>query len=158
MLGMVAYSIDLRQRVLAAVDAGELTQQEIARRFAVSTRWIRKLVARRAQTGEIGPQPNSGGRKPLIDGESAQALRDAIAQDPDATLEELRQAIGFGGCTVTVWRAIERLKITRKKSRCGPRSNSTRRSPRSGRSGASGWGPSTRTASSSSTRATPRRP
>jgi transposase len=155
---MVAYSIDLRKRVLAAVDAGEETQQQIARRFTVSARWIRKLVARRAETGEIGPQPNPGGRKPVIQGQTAQALRDAIAKDPDATLEELREAIGFGGCTVTIWRAIERLKITRKKSRCGRRSSSTRRSSPSGRSGPSGWGRSTRTGSSSSTRATPRRP
>jgi transposase len=94
---MVPYSIDLRQRVLAAVDAGEQTQQQIARRFTVSTRWIRKLVARR--------------------GEAAEALRDVIARNPDATPDELRQAIGFEGCTVTVWRAIERLRITRKKTR-----------------------------------------
>jgi putative transposase len=154
---MVAYSIDLRERVLAAVDAGEETQQEVARRFTVSTRWIRKLVARRAETGAIGPKPNLGGRKPLIQGQTAQALRDAIAKDPDATLEELREAIGFGGCAVTVWRAIERLKITRKKSRCGRRSSSTRRLPASDRSGPSGWARSTRTGSSSSTRVTPRR-
>jgi transposase len=155
---MVAYSIDLRERVLAAVDAGEATQEQIARRFLVSSRWIRKLMARRAQTGEIAPQPNPGGRKPLIQGEAAQALRAAIAEHPDATLDEVREAIGFGGCLVTLWRAIKRLGITRKKSRCGRRSNSTRRSPHSGRSGPSGWGRWTRTGSSSSTRATPRRP
>ena len=155
---MMPYSIDLRQRVLDAVDAGQETQQQIATRFTVSTRWIRKIVARRDQTGQIGPEPNAGGRKPLIQGESAQALRDAIAKDPDATLEELREAIGSEGCTVTIWRAIKRLKITRKKSRCGPRSSSTRRSPSSGRSGPSGWAPSTPTGSSSSTRAAPRRP
>ena len=155
---MVAYSIDLRERVLAAVDAGEESQERIAERFTVSSRWIRKLIARRAQTGEIGPKPNTGGRKPLIQGEAAQALREAIAKTPDAPLHEVREAIGFGGCLVTLWRAIKRLNITRKKSRCGRRSNSTPRCSRSGRNGSSGWGRSTRTGSSSSTRATPRRP
>lgn len=155
---MMAYSIDLRERVLAAVDAGEETQQEVAKRFTVSSRWIRKLIARRAETGEIGPKPNPGGRKPLVHGEAAQALRDAIAKAPDAPLHELREAIGFGGCLVTLWRAIKRLDITRKKSRCGRRSSSTRKPLPSGRSGPSGWGRSTRTGSSSSTRATPRRP
>ena len=58
---MVAYSIDLRERVLAAVDAGEATQEQIAKRFLVSSRWIRKLIARRVETGEIGPKPNPGG-------------------------------------------------------------------------------------------------
>jgi transposase len=155
---MVAYPIDLRVRVLAAVDAGEETQERIAERFLVSSRWIRKLIARRMETGEIGPKPNPGGRKPLIQGETAQALRSAIADKPDATLHELRETLGFEGCLATVWRAIKRLSITRKKSRCGRRSNSTRKSSPSGRSGVDGWARSIRTGSSSSTRATPRRP
>lgn len=155
---MVAYSIDLRERVLTAVDAGEETQKQIAERFLVSARWIRKLIAQRDQTGEIGPKPNASGRKPMIQGEAVQTLRDTIAENPDATLNEVREAIGFEGCLVTVWRAIKRLNITRKKSRYGRKSNSTRKSSPSGRSGANGWGRSIRTGSSSSTRATRRRP
>jgi transposase len=113
---MVPYSIDLRERVLKAVDVGEGTQEQIAERFSVSARWIRKLLARRAATGSIAPEPNRGGRKSLIRGEAAESLRAAVRDDPDATLEELRQATGFTGCLMTVWRAIERLKITRKES------------------------------------------
>ena len=155
---MVPYSIDLRERVLMAVDAGEGTQEEIARRFRVSARWIRKLLARRAATGSIAPQPNGGGRKAVIQGEAAETLRAAVRDDPDATLAEFRQATGIKGCLMTFWRALDRLKITRKKSRCGPRSNSTRRSSHSGRSGASGRRGSTRAGSSFATRVTPRRP
>jgi transposase len=154
---MVAYSMDLRERVVRAVDAGEGTQEQIATRFSVSARWIRSLLSRRAATGSIAPKPNAGGRKRLIQGEAAETLRAAVKNAPDASLEELRATIGFGGCLMTVWRAIERLKITRKKSPCGPRSNSTRRSSHSGRSGSSGRRGSTRAGSSSSTRATPRR-
>ena len=141
-----------------AVDAGEGTQEEIAKRFRVSARWIRKLLARRAATGSIAPEPNGGGRKALIQGEAAETLRAAVRDNPDATLAELREVTGFKGCLRTVWRTIERLKITRKKRRCGPTSNSTRRSSPSGQSGASGRRGSTRIGSSSSTRATPRRP
>jgi transposase len=112
---MVPYSIDLRERVLRAVDAGEGTQEQIAERFRVSARWIRKLLARRAATGSIVPEPNRGGRKALIQGEAAESLRAAVRDAPDATLEELREATGFTGCLMTVWRAIGRLKITRKK-------------------------------------------
>jgi transposase len=155
---MIAYSRDLRERVLAAVDAAEGTQQEIARRFRVSARWIRKMLALRARTGSVAPKPKSGGRKLLIQGATADALKEAIHKSPDATLEELRQATGFNGCLMTVWRAIERLKITRKKSRYGRRSSLIRKSPPSGRRGASGWARSTRTGSSSALRATPRRP
>ena len=155
---MVAYSIDLRERVLAAMDEGEETQEQIARRFHVSARWIRRLIARRTATGSIAPKPNGGGRKLLIQGEAAEALRGAIADRPDATLQELREVTGFRGCLMTIWRAIERLEITRKKSPCEPKSNSTPGCSHSGRSGSSGWKQSTRTGLSSSTRVTPRRP
>src|SRR3954468_1258756 len=101
---MVPYSIDLRERVLTAVDAGEDTQEEVAARFRVSARWIRKLLARRAATGSIAPEPNRGGRKVLIQGEAAESLRAAVRDDPDATLEELREATGFAGCPVSVLR------------------------------------------------------
>src|SRR5512142_2370866 len=125
---MTPYAIDLRQRVVMAADAGAESQEQIARRFSVSARWIRKLLAQRAQTGSIASKPKAGGRKPLIQGEVAESLRAAVRATPDATLEELREAIGFGGCLMTVWRSLQRLKITRKKSRCGLRSNSTQRS------------------------------
>ena len=155
---MVAYSEDLRERVLAAVDAAEGTQQEIAKRFRVSARWIRRMLALRATTGSVAPKPRSGGRKLLIQGERADALQAALRKKPDATLQELCDATGFDGCLMTVWRALRRLNITRKKSPSGRKNNSTRKSRPSGKSGASGWGPSTRTVSSSSTKATPRQP
>jgi transposase len=117
---MVPYSNDLRERVLIALDAGEGTQDEIAGRFRVSARWIRKLLARRIATGSIAPRPNGGGRKLSIQAEVAEALRAAVQDDPDATLEELRSATGSSGCLMTVWRAIERLKITRKKKSLRP--------------------------------------
>jgi transposase len=116
---MIPYSIDLRQRVLRAVDAGEDSQEQIARRFSISARWIRKLLAQRTDTGSIAPKPKAGGRKQLIQGEAAESLRAAVREAPDATLEELREAIGFGGCLMTIWRSRQRLKITRKKISAG---------------------------------------
>jgi transposase len=155
---MVAYSQDLRARVLAAVDAAEGTQEEIAQRFRVSARWIRKMLALRASTGSIAPKPRSGGRKLLIQGQTADALQTSIRNAPDGTLQELREATGFHGCLMTVWRAIRRLNITRKKSRYTRRNSLTQESRLSGKSGASGWGRSTRTDSSSSMKVMPRRP
>jgi transposase len=152
------YSADLRERVIRAVDAGEGTQEQIAKRFSVSSRWIRWLLARRAATGSIAPKPHGGGRKPLLQGTAVESLRAAVGTAPDATLEELREMIGFGGCLMTVWRALVRLKITRKKSPCGPRSNATPRSSRNGKSGSGVPRVSTRAGSSSSTRVMPRRP
>jgi transposase len=155
---MVAYSEDLRERVVAAVDAAEGTQQEIAKRFRVSARWIRKMLALRATTGSVAPKPKSGGRKLLIQGEKADALQVALRNKPDATLQELCEVTRFDGCLMTVWRALRRLNVTRKKSRSGRKSSLTPRSWPTGKNGASGWSKSTRTGSSSSTKATPKQP
>jgi hypothetical protein len=38
---MNAYSMDLRERVVAACDAGDATREQVAARFSVSVRWIR---------------------------------------------------------------------------------------------------------------------
>ena len=116
---MKAYSTDLRERVVAACDAGNATREQIALRFSVSVAWIRKLIRQRRETGSIAPRPRGGGRAPAFDGEAALRLRDAVRADDDATLEELARAAGVSCCPSAVHRALARLGITRKKSRGG---------------------------------------
>src|SRR4051794_2312958 len=65
---MAPYSNDVRERVLMAGDAGEGTREEVAGRFRVSARWVRKLLARRIATGSVAPKPDGGGREPSIRG------------------------------------------------------------------------------------------
>jgi len=114
---MKAYSTDLRERVVAACDTGDATREQIAARFSVSVAWIRKLVRQRRETGSIDPKPRSGGRAPAFDHEAASRLREAVRADNDATLRELAHAAGVTCCASAVHRALNRLGITRKKSR-----------------------------------------
>ena len=116
---MKAYSTDLRERVVAACDAGDATREQIAARFSVSVAWIRKLLRQRRETGSIEPKPRGGGRAPAFDAEAARRLREAVRADDDATLEELARAAGVACCASAVHRALARLGITRKKSRGG---------------------------------------
>jgi transposase len=116
---MTAYSNDLRGRVVAAYDAGEGTQEQVAARFAVSVSWVRKLLRQRRATGSIEPRPRGGGRAPAFDAEAAGRLREAVRVDGDATLVELARAAGVSCCPSAVHRALARLGITRKKSRGG---------------------------------------
>jgi transposase len=112
---MRAYSMDLRQRVVRAMDEGPQTQVAVAQRFGVSTRWIRTLLRRRQQTGSIAPKPHAGGQPRKLDGEALDQLRQQLQDHPDATLQELRQACGVLGSLMCVWRALRRLKVTLKK-------------------------------------------
>jgi transposase len=116
---MKAYSIDLRERVAAACDAGGATREQVAARFSVSVPWIRKLLRQRRETGSIAPKPRRGGRALAFDGEAAGRLREAVRADNDATLKGLARAAGVRCCASAVHRALKRLGITRKKSRGG---------------------------------------
>jgi transposase len=123
---MNAYSMDLRERVVAACDRGEGTREQIAQRFCVSIAWVYRLLQRRRRTGSIAPKPHGGGQKPALDMAATERLRRAVADCPDATLEELRRAAGVACSTAAVHRALEKLDLPRKKSRSGPLSRTAR--------------------------------
>ena len=116
---MKTYSMDLRERVVAACDEGGATREQIAARFSVSVSWIRDLLKRRRETGSIAPKPRGGGRAAAFDGEAAGRLREAVRADDDATLAELAAAAGIACGPSAVYRTLVRLGITRKKSRGG---------------------------------------
>lgn len=116
---MRAYSIDLRERVLAAYDAREGTQEQVAARFAVSVSWVRKLLRQRRATGSIDPRPHGGGHAPAFAAAAAARLRQAVRDHSDATLEELGRLAGVACSASAVFRTLDRLGITRKKSRGG---------------------------------------
>ena len=116
---MKAYSMDLRQRVVAACDASDGTRIPIAARFSVSVSWIRSLLQLRRETGSIAQKPRGGGHTSAFDVQAAARLREAVRADDDATLEGLAEAAGVVCCASSVHRALRKLGITRKKSRGG---------------------------------------
>ena len=109
---MRAYSMDLRTRVLDAVDAGEPTAA-VAARFAVSRAWVRRLAQRRRETGEVAPRVRPPNPPKLR--ESHDRLRELLAAAPDRTLAELRAELGVAVALSTLWAAVRRLGYTLKK-------------------------------------------
>lgn len=118
---MEAYSIDLRQRVLAKVDEGKMTKWDISLLFQVSPSWIRGLLKKRREGQCLLPKPRSGGTDPKMDVAADQKLRELVAQQPDATLDELSallaQAGGPAVSRATISRSLQRQGLTLKKSR-----------------------------------------
>jgi transposase len=112
---MGPYSKDLRERVAAAVDHGEGSQREIARRFRVSLTFVFRLLRRRRDAGTLDPKPHGGGPTPTLGPDEQQRLHQLIREQPDATLEQLRQLGGFTCSLTTLWRALRRRDLTRKK-------------------------------------------
>ena len=114
---MKAYSDDLRGRVLAACDAGAKTKA-VAERFAVSASWVRRVKQVRRESGRTAPVDQAHGPSAGW-AAHAEAIRDAVRQVPDATLDEYRARLALPLSRATLARAITALGLSRKKSRCG---------------------------------------
>ena len=91
MLFMKTYPIDLGMRVLQAVDQNQMTREEIARMFDVSTFWIRKLLRQLKLTGSIEPLPRTQGRKSAFVGEMLNELDELVESRCDITLAEIKE-------------------------------------------------------------------
>src|ERR1700690_1069935 len=90
---MPPYSLDLRKRVLAVVDEGKMTHWEVSLLFKVCPSWIRRLLQRRRETGEIAAKPHNGGRSCKLNDEQRQHLALLVSQQPDATVTELAELL-----------------------------------------------------------------
>ncbi len=113
---MKPLSNDLRERIVAAVDNREGSRREIARRFRVNVSSIARLLQLRRKTGSIEPRPHGGGRAPTLDDDGLERLRGLVREQPDATLDQRRQALAVDGSLMVVWRGLKKLGVTRKKT------------------------------------------
>ena len=106
----MAYSMDLRQRVIDDCDAG-LGTKAVAAKYSVSPAWVRRLKQHRRERGDIRPR-TSPGRPKTIDDDRLAAL---VAAQPDATLEQLRERLGAPVTGQAISKALRRLELTFKK-------------------------------------------
>jgi transposase len=111
---MTPISMDLRQRIFEARQAGETTT-EVAERFSVSPAFVRRLLQRYRQTGSLAPRSARRGRKPLLE-KHYDRIRDYQAQHSDLTPAEIRERLRLKVSPLTVWRALRRLGLSFKKS------------------------------------------
>jgi transposase len=79
--------MDLRERVVAAVDAG-MSQSQAAERFGVSLRTVERYLARRRATGSLAATVQRHGREPRVRRALQAWLPDRLATAADATLAE----------------------------------------------------------------------
>jgi transposase len=112
---MPAYSQDLRQRVVDAVEREEGSIRQIARRFVVSLSFVVRLLQIHRRTGSIRPKPHGGGHPAALTPEDLERLRELIRHQPDATLEECRRHLGASCSLTTISRALSQLGLPRKK-------------------------------------------
>ncbi len=120
-----ALSIDLRQRVVAAIDGG-LSCRQAAERFGVSAASAIRWRSRLKKAGDITPRQQGGDRRSQRIEAHAQLILDAVTAKPDITLAELRELLkhrGISAGIASLWRFFQRRKITLKKRQRTPPSN-----------------------------------
>jgi transposase len=112
-------SDDVRERALAAVDAGH-RMVDVAAFFQNDPSTIRRWRRQRAATGSCRTRPRSG-RPPVVKNDDEDTLRAQVAATPDATLAEhctQWEAAGHGTIGIaTMSRTLRRLGLTPKKRR-----------------------------------------
>ena len=140
-----AYSTDLRERALAAREAGEGRQSEVARRYRIGERTLSAWLRTAREEGRRAPRPPRGGRPPV--GGEAATLAGLVAERNDATLAEyadrLAERTGVRRSPSALCRALRALGLARKKRPSRPPSGIARTWPRHGPRGAPSWPGST---------------
>ena len=119
---MTAYSQDLREKVLRAVDQG-FPREEIVKLLGVSRATIKRYLKQRRETGTVAPKVIPGRPPKKLGPLQAELVAQLQAHD-DLSLEDQcrlwEQSHGVRVSTSTMSRAIQRMGWTRKKRRWVP--------------------------------------
>lgn len=115
----MAYSMDLRTRVVQAYEQGEGTQVEIARLFNLGLATVKRWIWRKAATGTPARLPRGGGNPRRIGTIGETVLLGILERMPDATLAELSEEYAWTAHmpmnASVISHTLGRLGITRKK-------------------------------------------
>jgi transposase len=131
------YSVDLRERMVRAVEAGA-SRRATAAKFEVSPSCVVKLVQRWRQKGTLAPDPVGGGRRAKL-ADHAELVHALLAATPDSTIAELKTRLAAAGIAVSpsaISRFLKACGLTRNKRPRTPPSRSARTSPPRGAPGA----------------------
>jgi transposase len=120
------YSMDLRERVVAAIENGESTHQAAAR-FAIGIATAGVWARLKRTTGDVRPA-KQGKPKGAVLYAHADFILGVLAKAPDTTLDEmverLREERGVTVVRTAVWKLLDRHGQTHKKRPPMPASKS----------------------------------
>jgi transposase len=128
---MDAYSQDLRDRVLRALERGD-RPTTIANRFEVSRVWVYQVRNRLKQTGQRSSLQIGGHRRSRLVGMES-TLRAWLKEAGDLTLAELCARLAEHGIPIKVpalWHQLDKWQLTFKKNPARQRARARRRASR----------------------------
>jgi transposase len=123
------YSLDLRERVVAAVATGR-SCRAVAATYKVSVASVVKWSQRHRKTGSAAARRMGGNRPRSVSDEERGWLLARLAAAPDLTLRALVAELGERGVVTSygsVWRIVHEASISFKKNSVRHRAGSSRR-------------------------------
>jgi transposase len=111
---------DVRARAIAAYEAGNGTQADIAKFYQVDISTFQRWLQRYRETGRASPLPR-GHNPPALNKEQVLHLKRYVKERPDATLEQLRERLGVRCSLVAIHNTLARLGYRYKKNSSGQR-------------------------------------
>ena len=111
------YSLDLRERVIAACDEGKMSRRAIAELYVVGESTIYEWLKIRKATNSLAPKPHTGGRSSEMD---VAVLDELVQAENDRTLAEY--AAAYAGRTGRRYsishlcRGLKQARLRRKKN------------------------------------------
>lgn len=105
-----------RRRILTLYDRGWKTAQ-IAESLGRSRSGVRRIRQQFRERGELEPMKRGEGPPPKVGPSHREQLARLVAEKPDATLRELRDALGLEVSLSTIDRHLRALKLSFKKRR-----------------------------------------
>lgn len=113
-----AYSIDLREKAVSAIDRGE-RKSHVCRTLNISRNTLDQWLKRREEKGSLAPQEYRRGPKPKInDLEAFKAFAEAHGH---LTQKEMAQKWDKPVSSVLIRQALSKINFTRKKNLWLPR-------------------------------------
>jgi len=122
---MEVIALPVRRRIIALYEDGWSTGR-IAQSLGHSKAGVRRIRQRYRERGTLEPRKRGDGPKPKVTEAHRERLADLVREQPDATLRELRDALGLDVSISTIDRHLQRLRLTFKKKSFTLRSSSGR--------------------------------
>src|SRR5258708_40000726 len=85
------YSDDLRERVVAAIEAGH-TRVKVAELFNMALSTVGGFIKRKRETGSVSPDKFGGGKTFSLEPHT-DLVKELVAEQPDNTLAELQTCL-----------------------------------------------------------------
>ena len=114
-----SYSMDLREKVVAAYDNREGSMEKLAVRFRVSQGFVRNLLNRRRTAGTLRPKSYKGGKKSQLETRHLDWIQALYTREENmehqVACDRLEQAFGIKIGSRWMSKVVKRLGFSRKK-------------------------------------------